>query len=97
MCSVRRDLVALVSAQPRSVSSLARELGLARGDVEEHLRHAIRSARAAGYDLIVEPARCKSCGFAFDRDKLSKPSKCPKCRGSRIFEAQIMVETVHPD
>ena len=97
MSTVRRDLVALVSAQPRSVSSLARELALARGDVEEHLRHAIRSARAAGYDVIVEPARCKSCGFVFDDDKLSKPSRCPECRASRIFEAQIRVQTGRPD
>ena len=74
------------------MSSLARELGLDRRDAEDDLRHAIRSARAAGHRVVVEPARCKQCGFLFDEDKLSKPGKCPSCRGTRIFEAQIRIE-----
>ena len=87
----RRDLVQMLTSQPRSVSSIARELGLDRRDVEDHLRHAIRSARAAGHHVIIEPARCKQCGFVFGEDKLSKPGKCPECRGTRIFEAQIRI------
>ena len=85
----RKALLDLLTAQPRSVSSIARELGLKRGDVEDDLRHAIRSARAQGRTVVVEPARCRSCGFTFGEEKLSKPSKCPGCKGSRIFEAQI--------
>jgi predicted Zn-ribbon and HTH transcriptional regulator len=81
-----------LSDQPRSVSSLARELGLPRGDVEDNLHHMIRSARAAGHRIVVVPARCKSCGFTFDETKLTKPGRCPACRQSRIFEPQISVE-----
>ena len=74
------------------MSSLARELGLPRRDVEDDLRHMIRSARAAGHRVVVLPARCKTCGFTFDEGRLAKPGKCPACRESRIFEAQIGVE-----
>jgi transcriptional regulator len=88
----RRDLVKILSAQPRSVSSIARDLGLDRRDVEEDLRHAIRSAQAAGHTVIIEPARCKQCGFVFGEDRLAKPGKCPKCKGSRLYEAQISIE-----
>ena len=88
----RKDLLTLLSDQPRSASSLARQLGLKRGDVEEDLRHALRSARAAGHRVRVLPARCKACGFEFDETRLAKPGRCPACRGSRIFEAQILVE-----
>jgi hypothetical protein len=96
----RKDLLEALTASPRSVSSIARELGLKRGDVEEDLRHAIRSARAAlrhgsgqaGGRVIVEPARCRSCGFTFAEDKLSKPGKCPKCRSTWLYEAQISIE-----
>jgi predicted Zn-ribbon and HTH transcriptional regulator len=88
----RRHLLDLLSDQPRSVSSVARELGLKRGDVEEDFVHLIRSARAAGHRVVVEPARCRSCGFLFDERKLSKPGKCPACRGTRIFEPQIRIE-----
>jgi len=81
----------MLSAQPRSVSSLAREFRLSRGDVEDDLRHLIRSARAAGHAIVIEPARCKACGFVFGEENLSKPSKCPHCRQSRILEPQISI------
>ena len=87
----RRSLIDVLATQPRSVSSIARELGLKRGDVEDDLRHAIRSARASGRSVLIEPARCRSCGFTFGEDKLSKPSRCPSCRSERLFEAQICV------
>ena len=89
--TIRKDLLTLVGLQPRSVSSLARELGLTRGDVEEDLRHAIRSARAAGRQIDVVPARCRACDFTFDEHKLAKPGKCPACRSTRLYEAQISV------
>ena len=88
----RKDLLELLSVEPRSVSRIAREMGLSRGDVEDDLRHMIRSARAAGHAVIVVPARCRTCGFVFSEEKLSKPGKCPQCKGSRILEPQISIE-----
>lgn len=85
----RRQLIDLLSREPRSVSSLAREMGMTRKDMEADLRHALRSARAAGYTIEVLPARCKTCGFIFGADKLSKPSRCPVCKGTRLFEPMI--------
>jgi transcriptional regulator len=82
----------ILSAEPRSASSLARELGLSRRDVEDDLRHMIRSARAAGHRVIVEPARCRACGYVFGQEKLSKPGKCPACRSTWLFEPQVRVE-----
>jgi predicted Zn-ribbon and HTH transcriptional regulator len=87
----RRDLLALLTAEPRSVSSIAREFGFEKRDVTDDLRHMIRSARAAGHKVIVRPAQCRSCGFAFGEDKLTKPGRCPACRGTRIYEAQIQL------
>ena len=87
----RKDLIQLLSAQPRSVSSIARELGLRRAEVEDDLRHLIRSARAAGHCVVIEPARCRTCGFLFGVERLSKPGKCPLCRGTRLFEAQVSI------
>ena len=81
----------MLTVEPRSVSSLARALGLTRGDAEEELRHALRSARAAGHAIVVEPAQCKACGFVFGDEKLSKPGKCPSCHGTRLYEAQIRI------
>ena len=49
--TLRRYLAELLTYEPRSVSSLARELGLRRGDLEDDLRHMLRSAAALGDDL----------------------------------------------
>ena len=95
--TLRRHLRDVLSSTPRTASSLARELGLRRGDIEEDLRHAIRSARAAGEHVIVEPAKCKQCGFLFDEDRLTKPGKCPECRGTRIFEPLVRIERAPGD
>jgi len=87
----RRELIELLSGAPRSVSSIAREMGLHRRDAEDDLRHALRSAVAAGHQVEVIPARCKDCGFVFADDRLVKPGRCPSCKGSRLFEPQIRV------
>jgi predicted Zn-ribbon and HTH transcriptional regulator len=87
----RKHLLELLSEEPRSVSRVARELGLSRGDVEDDLRHMIRSARAAGHRVEILPARCRSCDFTFGEERLAKPGRCPSCKASRIFEAQISV------
>jgi transcriptional regulator len=84
-----------VLVTPRTASSLARELNLTRGDVEEELRHAIRSARAAGERVEIAPARCKQCGFLFDSERLLKPGKCPECRSTRIYEPLISIVRDH--
>ena len=87
--SLRRHLIELLSYEPRSASSVARELGMTRGDVEDDLRHALRSARAAGHQVEVIPARCKQCDFVFSEEKLAKPSRCPACKATRLYEPMI--------
>jgi predicted Zn-ribbon and HTH transcriptional regulator len=89
----RRQLVELLSREPRSASSLAREMGLRRADIEDDLRHALRSAAAAGLRVAVIPARCKDCGFTFGEDRLTKPSRCPACKGSRLYEPMIGLDS----
>ena len=91
MKTLREDLLRLLAGQPRSISSLARELSLRREDVEENLRHALRSAQASGAEIVVLPARCRACGFTFDEERLSKPSKCPACKSSRLYEPQVSI------
>ena len=87
----RRQLIELLSHEPRSVSSLAREMGVRRSEIEDDLRHALRSAAAAGHRIEIIPARCKDCAFVFDEGRLAKPGRCPACKGSRLFEALIRI------
>jgi transcriptional regulator len=87
----RRQIIDLLSREPRSASSIAREMGMRRGEIEEDLRHALRSADAAGHHIEIIPTRCKDCGFTFAADRLVKPGRCPACKGSRLFEALIRI------
>jgi predicted Zn-ribbon and HTH transcriptional regulator len=87
--TLRRHLHELLSEEPRSVSSLARELGLTRDAAEDHLRHALQSAATQGRHIEIIPARCRACGFEFGPERLTKPGRCPECKGSRIIEAMI--------
>ena len=89
MATIRRQLIELLSQEPQSVSALALQLGLRRGDIENDLRHAVRSAIASGHRITVIPARCKDCGFLFGEDVLAKQERCPSCKGSRLFGALL--------
>jgi transcriptional regulator len=77
--------------QPRTMSSIAHELKLTREEVEDHLKHLLKSARAADKDIRVEPARCRSCGFVFPKARVTGASKCPECKGTRLYEPLIQI------
>ncbi len=77
--------------QPRTMSSIAHELKLTRDEVDDHLKHLIKSAKAADRDIRVEPARCRSCGYVFPKDKVTRASKCPECKGTRLYEPLIQI------
>jgi transcriptional regulator len=87
----RKQLIDLL-AEPRTASSLARELRLERGALDDDLAHLVRSARAAGHRVVIEPAKCRACGFTFDERKLSKPGKCPECRSTWVYEPLISIK-----
>jgi transcriptional regulator len=82
----RRHLRDLLTTEPQSVSTIARALGLRGRDIEDDLHHMLRSARARGDRIEVIPASCRTCGFTFDEDRLTRPGRCPACRGTRLFE-----------
>lgn len=89
----RRDLVPLLMGRTLTLSELAREVHEKPKDVLDGLAHLQKSSRHADYVLIVDPAECRKCGFEFATDKLSRPGKCPKCRGTWIFEPRFTVQS----
>lgn len=89
----RKELLDLLrGAPPRSVADIAQALELAPKDVEDDLRHLLRSVRHRGYRVVLTPARCRHCDFVFHKDKLGKPGKCPRCRQTWISPPLIHIE-----
>jgi transcriptional regulator len=76
---------AFATGVPLTLRQLSQLAGLSEEAVLRHLEHLVKSVRAEGARIAVHPAECLGCGFAFEgRQRLSKPSRCPECRGTRI-------------
>ena len=75
-----------------SINDIARLLEVRTREIEEDVKHLIKSLRRSRYRLVVTPAQCKKCGFVFAQDKLRKPGKCPNCHGTWIEEPTLHVE-----
>jgi transcriptional regulator len=83
--TIRRHLVALLEEYRLAGRDLSKILGLPERELYDHLEHVRRTLHKEGGTLVVEPAVCERCGFQFrKRERLSKPGKCPLCRGSLI-------------
>ncbi len=87
----RKQLQEMLSDHPMTVSEISRELDVTVSEVASDLQHLSRSLRHESAVLQVEPAHCRKCGFVFHRDKLTKPGKCPRCKGTWIEEPRICV------
>lgn len=89
----RKDLIPLLFNRPMSLSQIAREMGEAPKDVSQALTHLARSLRHTDQKLVIDPAECRRCGFEFRPEKFTRPSKCPRCKGTWIAEPLFSVCT----
>jgi transcriptional regulator len=85
----RRDLIPMLLDGPMSLSEIARAVHEKPKDVIDALTHLAKSSKHSDFELVVEPAECRKCGFEFGTDKFSRPGKCPECRSTWIYEPLI--------
>ena len=88
----RKGLIGMLREHPLSINEMARTLGESSKDLEDDVRHLIKSLHNMPYRLVLVPATCRKCGFEFKKDKLRKPGKCPKCNSTWISEPLIGIE-----
>jgi predicted Zn-ribbon and HTH transcriptional regulator len=68
-----------------SAQDISGEIGIPEKEVFDHLLHIRKSLNRRSRSLIVTPSECRKCGFVFrERQRLSKPGRCPNCRGESI-------------
>lgn len=90
--TIRSALREALRAGPLGARELSARIGISEKDVAGHLEHLARSLRRGGERLVVDPARCLGCGFAFtERTRLSKPSRCPACKSQRLEPASFSI------
>jgi predicted Zn-ribbon and HTH transcriptional regulator len=89
----RKNLIDMLLGNPMTVSQIARLVDESPATVADDLNHLFRSLKHTEYKAIVEPARCRACGFEFSEQKLTKPSKCPECHSTWVLEPRIGIES----
>jgi transcriptional regulator len=83
--TLRHRIIALLSNREMDARELSQELGIKEKEVYEHLAHVERSVAAAKSEFILTPSQCLLCGYVFeDRRRLTRPSRCPRCRRSKL-------------
>ena len=90
----RQYLMQLLAGMSRSSYELAALLGLPERQIEEHLRHIVRTlARDQTRRFILEPSICQGCHYVFrERTRLTRPSRCPRCRNEAISAPRFMID-----
>lgn len=64
---------------------LSSALGIAEKAIPAHLEHLRKSAEGTDERFEVDPPVCNRCDYVFrERDRLTRPSRCPQCKGERI-------------
>jgi predicted Zn-ribbon and HTH transcriptional regulator len=90
--TIRQRIITLLSEQEMSARELSKALGIREKEVYDHLSHIARSLAARGKKLNVQPYSCLGCGFVFqDRQRFTRPSRCPRCKESRLQEATYRI------
>jgi transcriptional regulator len=92
MQTLRQQMIALLSHEQHSALGLSAALKIREKEVYDHLTHIRRSLASQKMKLRIKPARCLGCPYVFDnRARLTKPSKCPRCKGTHIEDPKYRV------
>lgn len=90
--TVREAIAAELRAGTFSAHELSARVSVEEREVAAHLQHLERSLRHGGERLVVLPARCLKCSFVFaERERRTKPSRCPDCKSERIEAARFSI------
>ncbi|MEW5747034.1 MAG: ArsR family transcriptional regulator [Nitrospirota bacterium] len=91
--TVRRAIMELLRDRTLSAKEISADVGIPEKAVYDHLTHIEKSALQKHRQLVVVPAACKKCGFVFrKRERLTKPGRCPVCKGQSIEEPLFSIE-----
>jgi predicted Zn-ribbon and HTH transcriptional regulator len=85
--TIRQRIMSLLEDKNLSAKEISAYVMTSEKEVYEHLEHIQRTINKKENNLIITPAECRKCGFAFiKRDRLKKPGRCPVCRNEQILE-----------
>lgn len=92
--TIRQRIRELITGTLRTSRQLAELVGAPERQVEEHLAHIVRSvARDRARRFVLDLSACQDCAFVFrGRTRLTRPSRCPRCRSEAISAPRYGIE-----
>ena len=85
MPTIRQKIILLLSEAELSAREISGQVGISEKEVYEHLSHIARSVSSQDKQVVVTPANCLACGYAFaGRRRFTRPGRCPQCKKSHI-------------
>jgi predicted Zn-ribbon and HTH transcriptional regulator len=92
MQTIRQQMIILLSSEQHSAQGLSMALKIREKEVCDHLSHIRHSLASQKRELKVKPAQCLECRYVFDdRARLTKPGRCPRCKGTHIEDPRYRV------
>jgi len=90
--TVRERIAEALRLAQLTAREISERASVQERDVAEHLRHLERSLIHSGERLQVSAPHCIKCGFEFrERERHSRPSRCPRCRSERISPPSFQI------
>ncbi len=88
---ILRNSSNFLSAEQIARSLDIKDVKLIYSDIQ-HIAKTIRSLSGGREIIVMDPPRCRKCGFVFKNTKhLGKPGKCPKCKSTWIEPARFKI------
>jgi transcriptional regulator len=90
--TVRERIAQALREAELTAHEISQRASVLERDVAEHLRHLEQSLVHGSERLAVGAPGCLKCGFAFkDRERHSRPSRCPECKSERIAPPKFRI------
>jgi predicted Zn-ribbon and HTH transcriptional regulator len=92
MPTIRQKITELLNSAEMDARELSQEVGIKEKEVCEHLIHISRTLDAKGRKIKIRPSECLKCGYVFkDRQRFTRPGRCPKCRQSYLTNPSFKI------
>jgi predicted Zn-ribbon and HTH transcriptional regulator len=90
--TVRERIAHVLREGQLTAREISERASVQERDVAEHLRHLEYSLSHGGEQLHMSVPHCIKCGFEFiQRDRHTRPSRCPRCKSERISPPSFMI------
>jgi predicted Zn-ribbon and HTH transcriptional regulator len=90
--TIRKDMIELLQAKKMTLRELCIRYRQTPKDMLNDILHVAKTIQPE-MELRMEIPVCRTCGYRYnDRSKITRPSRCPKCKKEDITEPRFWIE-----